>query len=283
MKIIVILIVFFLFACTENISIKKLSDISPKGDIPVKLYVFKSGMLKCKDMSTLFSEMKKGSEKSLACPTYLIVHPKGTLMWDAGLTDTLSQFESGIDVWGGGWNVSVSKTLVSQLEELEIDILSIKYLALSHIHPDHTGNASLFKESTLLVQKSVKDSIFELNTYGNLLDYSMFKSHSKFIDPVFDVFGDGSVVIISAAGHSIGDQQVLYVDLPNSGSILLSADLHISAEAYKNQWISIGNREEINQSIAKIDTFLKRTKTSLWIQHEIEQFRKLKLSPQYYD
>ena len=284
MNIIKVLAVLFLFACNVETPIKKLSDISPKGVISLKLYVFESGMLKCKDMSVLFSEMNKGTEAVLACPTYLIIHPKGTLIWDAGLTDTLSQFENGIDVWGGGWNVSVSKTLKSQLNELNLNTASINYLALSHIHPDHTGNASLFKESILLVQKNVKDSIFEINKYGNLSDYSMFKSRSKFINPVFDVFGDGSVVIISASGHSIGDQQVLYVDLPNNGPILLSADLHISAEAYENQWVSIGNRKvEINKSISKIDMFLRRTKTSLWIQHEIEQFRKLKLSPKFYE
>ena len=130
----------------------------------------------------------------------------------------------------------------------------------------------------------MKDSVFELNKYGNLSDYSMFKSKTTFIAPLFDVFGDGSVVILSASGHSFGEQQVLYIDLPNNGPILLSGDLHISKAAYTNQWISLGNKKaEMKQSISKMDTFLKRTKTTLWIQHEMKQFKKLKLSPNYYD
>ena len=107
---------------------------------------------------------------------------------------------------------------------------------------------------------------------------------SLLINDNFDVFGDGSVVIISASGHSMGEQQVLYIDLPKTGPILLSADLYILREARDNYWISNGNdKKKTIQSFAKIDRFLDRTKTTLWIQHNYEQFKKMKLSPQFYD
>jgi Metallo-beta-lactamase superfamily len=46
------------------------------------------------------------------------------------------------------------KTLASQLESLGVKPADIKYVAVSHTHPDHIGNVELFPQAMLLVQKA---------------------------------------------------------------------------------------------------------------------------------
>jgi len=45
------------------------------------------------------------------------------------------------------------KTLAGRLEELGVKPADIEFLAVSHTHPDHVGNVSLYPTSMLLVQK----------------------------------------------------------------------------------------------------------------------------------
>jgi N-acyl homoserine lactone hydrolase len=46
------------------------------------------------------------------------------------------------------------KTLAAQLEQLGVKPWDIKYVAVSHSHPDHIGNVAMFPQSMLLVQRA---------------------------------------------------------------------------------------------------------------------------------
>ncbi len=52
------------------------------------------------------------------------------------------------------------KTLASQLGEIGVKPGDITRLALSHMHPDHTGNANLFTAATLYMQAAEYDAAF---------------------------------------------------------------------------------------------------------------------------
>jgi len=100
----------------------------------------------------------------------------------------------------------------------------------------------------------------------------------------YDVFGDGSVIIKQAPGHTEG-HSVLYVKLAKTGPVVLSGDLyHYPAERKLGRLPTFDvNEEQTKASRADIEAFLKRTGAQLWIQHDLVGFRKLKLAPQYYD
>ena len=100
----------------------------------------------------------------------------------------------------------------------------------------------------------------------------------------FDVFGDGTVVMKSAPGHS-PDHQVLFLKLAKTGPVVLSGDLYHYPEERKLKKIPTTefNAEQTVASRAAVEAFLKKTGAQLWIQHDFIANAKLKKAPLYYD
>jgi len=100
----------------------------------------------------------------------------------------------------------------------------------------------------------------------------------------YDVFGDGSVIIKAAPGHTQG-HQVLYVKLAKTGGVVLSGDLyHYPAEKTLDRVPTFEfSQEQTRASRAAVDAFLKKTGAQLWIQHDFVGNAKLKKSPQFYE
>jgi glyoxylase-like metal-dependent hydrolase (beta-lactamase superfamily II) len=103
-------------------------------------------------------------------------------------------------------------------------------------------------------------------------------------DEEHDVFGDGTVIIKNAPGHTQG-HQVLYVKLANTGGVVLSGDLyHYPQERTLNRLPTFEFSEAQTQtSREEVEEFLTRTGAALWIQHELAAHRKLRKAPEYYD
>jgi glyoxylase-like metal-dependent hydrolase (beta-lactamase superfamily II) len=103
-------------------------------------------------------------------------------------------------------------------------------------------------------------------------------------DADYDVFGDQSVIIKSAPGHSPG-HQVLFVRLPKTGPVLISGDLYHYPEERKLNRLPTTefNADQTAASRVAIETFLKKTGAHLWIQHDFTANAKLKKAPQYYE
>jgi glyoxylase-like metal-dependent hydrolase (beta-lactamase superfamily II) len=100
----------------------------------------------------------------------------------------------------------------------------------------------------------------------------------------YDVFGDKTVIIKAAPGHSPG-HQVLYVKLAKTGPVVLGGDLYHYPEERKLKLIpkTEYNPEQSKASRATIEEFLKKTGAQLWIQHDYMASAKLKKAPQYYE
>src|SRR5205807_203241 len=127
---------------------------------------------------------------------YLIRHTQGWLLWDTGVTDAIAAMPEGqapADPRMTHWRRP--KTLASQLEQLAVKPSDIKFLAVSHTHPDHIGNVGLFPTSMLLVQKAEYE-------WPSPLGVGRFKPEQPAtkLEGDHDVFGDGSV-ISSATGR----------------------------------------------------------------------------------
>ena len=90
----------------------------------------------------------------MAAPCFLIRHPKGDLVWDLGLGDHFASPPEGSDV-APGVHVLVRSTLTAQLQALSLTPKDIRFIAFSHLHWDHTGNANLnLVISTWLMNKT---------------------------------------------------------------------------------------------------------------------------------
>ena len=108
----------------------------------------------------------------------------------------------------------------------------ITYLAISHSHWDHVGNANDYAGSTWLARKAEYDVMFgpDANATARKGYDALAKARIQYIDGDYDVFGDGKVVLMSTPGHTPGHQS-LYVKLARTGGVVVSGDLyHYTAE-----------------------------------------------------
>jgi glyoxylase-like metal-dependent hydrolase (beta-lactamase superfamily II) len=212
--------------------------------------------------------------------------PEGILIWDTGAVPD-SAFKP-----GGGPAIkeyaTATKPFQLQLAEAGFTPADVTYLALSHVHWDHTANVGLFAHATWLVRKVEHDAMFTdpLPPRTNSAMFTALRDTKTVIikDNDFDVFGDGNVIIKFTPGHTAGHQS-LFVNLARTGPVLLSGDLYHYPEELRMKRVPAGdfNKEQTLASRAAIEAFLKKTGTQLWIQHDLAAFDKLKKAPGYYD
>ena len=286
-----------LFATQARIAGQTTPSAQHKAQPPrtVRLYVFDCGVLHNPDMGrfNLKKEDVSTTDMSMAC--FLIAHPTGNLIWDTGAvpddswTPTGSMITQSVTLPDGQKReADVDKPLRAQLAEIGYSPSDITYLALSHYHYDHTGNANEFAGATWLVPQVERDAMFG-GIYSGSLQPSTFSALQKSKTIIlkkneYDVFGDGSVVIKSAPGHTQG-HQVLYVKLAKTGGVVLSGDLyHYPVEKALDRVPTFEfSQEQTRASRKAVDAFLKKTGAQLWIQHDFEGNAKLKKSPQFYE
>jgi N-acyl homoserine lactone hydrolase len=260
---------------------------------PVRLYVFDGGVL-ASDTSRYRLTDKDVEETSLSVASFLIVHPRGVLLWDAGAVPDRERagavgFEQKFIRRDGGERfVKLAAPLEAQLAAAGYKPSEVTHFALSHYHWDHTANANLFAGAMWLVPRIEREIMFSADPPGGGRPetYSALKdSRYTLVDKdEYDVFGDGAVVIKRAPGHTEG-HSVLYVKLAHTGGVVLSGDLyHYPAERTLGRLPTFEvNEEQSKASRVEVDSFLKRTGSQLWIQHDLAGFRKLRKSPEFYD
>lgn len=250
----------------------------------LRLYVLDGGRISVKNLRIFAtSEVYEGQSMELANPCFLVRHPKGILLWDAGLPDTLVDKTLGDEIM----QVSMKKTLASQLEELSLSPQDIDYLVHSHMHYDHIGNSNMFASSTWLIHEKEYEYAFgsDAEKREEYIYYKALKeSNTIKLKGDYDVFGDGTVVILSAPGHTPG-HQVLFIDLPEMGPVVLSGDLYHFAEQRMHRRVPRfnDNREETLNSMDKIERFIKDKGARLFIQHDLKQISSLPHAPDFID
>ena len=97
----------------------------------------------------------------------------------------------------------------------------------------------------------------------------------------YDVFGDGSVVMLDLPGHTPGHHGLL-VQLPKRGAVLLSGDVVHFRENLESMGIPSFNTDRA-QSLASMDRFNKLARNldaTLIIQHEEKDVAKLPVFPE---
>ncbi len=245
-----------------------------------KLYILNCGEGVAGDISRWSPGVNVGKSMDFVDNCYLMHHPQGWLLWDTGVTDAIAAMPDGqapADPRTTHWRRP--KTLASQLEALDVKPADIKYLAISHTHPDHIGNVELFPQAMLLVQKAEYE-------WPSPLGVGRFKPEHPVtkLEGDHDVFGDGSVTILATPGHTPGHQSLL-VKLPNTGALVLSGDAVHFKSNWQNRAVPSLNtdKDQTLASMQRIADLLAKEKAQLWINHDKAQRDSLKMAPGYYD
>ena len=252
----------------------------------LRLYVFDCGVIQGLDPGLFNFKKEELAETRLAVPCYLVVHPKGTLMWDVGAIPDTAFKDDGKPVTQGYFYST--RTLKSQLAEIGYAPADITYLGLSHYHGDHIANSNEFASATWLVRPVERDAMFAEKppALADPKNYSDLKNSKTILltTDEYDVFGDGKVIIKSAPGHTPG-HQVLILKFAKTGNVMLAGDLYHYPEERKLNRIPTFefSKEQSLASRAMIEDYVKKTNTQLWIEHDFLGNSKLKKSPKYYD
>ena len=258
----------------------------------LRLYVLDCGRITVANGDSMGFKPGELATANMVTPCFLIVHPKGTLMWDTGEIPD-SAFATGVSPATQG-AFTVDRPLLPQLAALGYTPADITYLALSHYHGDHVANAKAFAGSTWIVQQGDRDAIFAPRQnngqrLGAVADPSFFTDLAKSKTLLLkgedhDVFGDGSVVIKFTPGHTPGHQS-LFLKLGKTGPILLSGDLYHYPEeiTYKRIPPFDSDKDQTAKSRAMIEAFVKKNHAQLWIQHDYTAGIKRKIAPEFYE
>lgn len=254
----------------------------------LRLYAMDCGQLTIKD-AAMFSDTGDYDGKSLKAVVscYLIQHPKGTLLWDAGLNDQIAQTPGGVDAGGGNFHLQVSKPLLPQLAKVGVTPENLSFIAFSHLHFDHTGNANAFGKSTWLMNKAELAAAMG-DPPSTAMDPMQISAHKtakvELLSGDHDVFGDGRVRIVAAPGHTPG-HQVLMLDLAKAGPVILSGDLYHTHENRKERNVPIfnTNRADTLASFDRVEKLIKNRKARFVVQHVQADLDALPKFPAYLD
>lgn len=244
-----------------------------------RLYILNCGEGVAGDISRWSPGVNQGQRMDFVDSCYLIRHGQDWMLWDTGVADAVAAMPEGerpADPRAVHWRKPV--TLAAQLRQLGLQPADIRYVAVSHTHPDHIGNMALFPRATLLVQRA---------------EYDWPSPAGPRFDPAIpverlagdhDVFGDGSVTILSTPGHTPGHQSLL-VRLPQTGAVVLSGD----AAHFRGNWDARrvpemnADKAQSAASMQRIADILAREHAQLWINHDKAQRDGQRLAPAYYE
>ncbi len=255
-----------------------------KQPIQIKLYAINCGRIDVSNFSD-FSDTHDYDNKSvqLADPCFLIVHPKGILLWDTGLPDSLIKKPETIGVY----HLTKDTSLEDSLKKINLKPNDINYVSISHSHFDHTSGLDQFSHSTWLLQNA-ELAYAKMHPNAFVVDPSTLKSwktaHKIMLSGDYDVFGDGTVQILSTPGHTPGHQSLL-LKLPQAGVIILSGDEFHQRTSFEPLRVPVFNtsRAETMASADRIKVLIENTGARLIIQHDLHDFEQLPTFPNYLD
>jgi len=260
-----------------------MAQARPQPPTALRLYVFDLGKLNIPNPSNFGFTKEELATTDLAVAGYLIVHPRGTLIWDTGVVP-----DAEVGTAARGAERAEGHRLGEQLAAIGYRPADITYLAFSHYHSDHTANGNAFNGSTWLVRKAERDAIFADKPAGitNPSHFTALKdAKTTLIDEdEYDVFRDGTVIVKSTPGHTPG-HQVLVLKLAQTGTIVLAGDLyHYPEERTAHRFPTFEfDKEQSAASRAAIEQFVTSNRAQLWIEHDYRHHATLKKSPGYYE
>jgi glyoxylase-like metal-dependent hydrolase (beta-lactamase superfamily II) len=249
-----------------------------------KLYVFDCGLINLNNLDMFNIKAEESPVREMFVPCYMVEHSKGRLLFDGGLAKNIADSDTPVEIELG--TMVYERWIVDQLADMGLTTKDIDYAAYSHLHFDHVGAANAFLDSEVLMQRKEWEAAFsEGIPYADTSLFDKLKdANVKLIDGDHDVFGDGSVQLISTPGHTPG-HQVLLLQLENTGPILLSGDLfHTRANRALRRVPHFNyNKEQTAESMARMEKLLVDTGATLWIEHDMELANSLEKAPAYYD
>jgi N-acyl homoserine lactone hydrolase len=260
--------------------------LSPASAAPaadVKLWRLDCGTIQVNNLD-LFSDTfaYAGQKRTLTDSCYLIAHGTDYLLWDTGLPAGLKGAPTDDKA---PLSPTLTQTLAEQLATIGVKPEQIALVGISHYHFDHTGQAAAFAKAKLLIGRADLAALkSEPAPFG--ADPALLAPWLKGGAPVEavtgdkDIYGDGSVTMLSMPGHTPGSYALL-VRLKEKGAVLLSGDIVHFEEQFENHGVPGFNTDRADSlaSMDRMQAMAKALKATLVVQHDANDVGKLPVFP----
>jgi N-acyl homoserine lactone hydrolase len=257
-----------------------------------KLFRLDCGRSLANDESVWTPGQNVGRSIEFSSTCWLVKHSGEWLLWDAGVPESAHDDPKGWSTLPKLIVYHLDKTLIDQLGEIGLTTRDITRVAVSHTHGDHIGNVALFPNAMILIQRAEYLWINSPNGSSDNVNQLMALARTllgkpanlELIDGDSDVFGDGSVTLVSTPGHTPGHQSLL-IHLKKSGFIILSGDVVHSEENFLNDVVPSLNTDKAESvmSMERVRKMMSTYEAKLFINHDKKQSDQLKLLPAFYD
>jgi N-acyl homoserine lactone hydrolase len=254
----------------------------------MRLYALTCGYIRCRK-NVFVPDAPREEIIEGPMPVFVILHPKGNVLFDTGPHPSV--FQDAFARWGGLAKAfepvgDERSGILSQLEAISLKPEDVRYVVNSHLHFDHAGGNQFFPKSTFLVSKKEMEWAQKPENEGKgyfRADWDHPLAYRE-IERPFDLYGDGSLVIIPLPGHTPGHQGLL-VGLPKDGKMILSGDSVPCKENYLDSKIPRNHldEEQARKTIHHLHDLIEKEKALLIHGHDPDQWGKIKKPPDYYE
>ncbi len=261
-----------------------LAQVKPRPAAPTTdllLWRLDCGTIQVKDLS-LFSDTEDYRGRTMAMPAscYLIRHGTEYLLWDTGLPQSAdgSSTEPLVPVLG--------RTLNSQLAIIGVRPEEIRRIGISHYHFDHMGQAAAFPNAVLMIGAKDWEALqMPEAPFGSdptlVAPWLKGERQVDLVSGDRDVFGDGSVIMLTAPGHTPGSSALL-VRLPKTGPVILSGDIVHFHEQLDVRGAPPWNTDRAQSlaSMERLERLATNLRAKLEIQHDPDDVARLPSFPE---
>jgi glyoxylase-like metal-dependent hydrolase (beta-lactamase superfamily II) len=222
----------------------------------MKVYFLNNGFATA---PAFFMQMEGWKRVRIPTLSVLIENEGELVLFDCGLGTRIKDDMKPL-IYRGNWltfNIGYSKydqekyALVRQLPNLGFDPSGVKHVIISHLHWDHAGGMRDFPQAHHIVNRREWDSAVSgkgMNRVKGGYIKEQFEGAGLDIELVtmdvdrpyngfpasYDVFDDGSMVMVELPGHTKG-QVGMFLNLPSGRRFLFSGDAFHAREGFEKR------------------------------------------------
>ncbi len=228
-------------------------------------------------------------------PAFLVTHPTaGNFLIDTGLHRSCSHEGGGnLGIVSRFYRITMNpeQSAAERLKARNIDPESLRLVVMTHLHNDHASACKDFPNATFVADTKEWESAhargawqngyvgeqFDIAVDWRGIDYfSDDAEHFAGFSRTVDLFGDGSVRLVSTPGHADGHQSVIL--RLDHGEILVMGDAAPTMAILNGDANPLlhADRHQFQRSLREIRTYMTQTPNALVIPgHEPEAWNKL--------